>query len=163
MGTCASGVLVVCSPIPIQNYPSTHFMCLGLQFPRDAEIASGLVCVSVPVLPQLIRRLAPVIISTFGSYHRSKSSNGSKTSKVPWGGGRCKNRAADAQLGKWDPYDDLQTPKGEYLQMDGHSSGTKSEETFAAQQESPGLPFARAGFTEGGTLVRDMESGLLHP
>lgn len=95
-------------------------------------------------------------------YHRGSSSgsNGSKTFKVSWGGARRKKGAtADGHLSGWDPYDDLQTPKCDYLEMDGHSDGTKSEETFAAQQASPGL---RDGFTEGGVLVRDMESGL-HP
>lgn len=46
--------------------------------------------------------------------------------------------------------------------MDGHSAGNKSEEAFADKQASPGLSSARDGFTEGGTLVRDLERGL-HP
>ena len=46
--------------------------------------------------------------------------------------------------------------------MDGRSTRNKSEETFADKQASPGLYAARDGFTEGGTLVRDLERGL-HP
>lgn len=151
-------------PFLIHNYPHIYVylhIFLGLPLPRDAEIASGLVCVSVPVLPQLLRRLAPLIKSKLGSYHRSNSgSNGSKTFKVSWGGARYQERAADAELGKLDPYDDLHTPNGVYLETDGQSDGAKSEETFAAKRESPGLSFARDDFTEGGTLVRDVEGGL---
>ncbi|MCJ1272213.1 hypothetical protein MMC22_012121 [Lobaria immixta] len=40
-----------------------------LAYWSDAEIASGLICVSVPVLPQLIQRLLPAIKSMFGIYH----------------------------------------------------------------------------------------------
>lgn len=79
---------------------------------------------------------------------------------MPWGDARYKKRAADAELGNWDPYDDLFTPKGAYLEMNGQSDGAKPLETFAAKRESPVLSFARDGFTEGGTLVRDMENGL---
>lgn len=129
--------------------------------PRDAEIASGLVCVSVPVLPQLIRRLAPVIKSTFGSYHHRSNSNGSKTTKGSWDSGRFKKRVAHGHFDVWDPYNDLHSTKGDVLEMDGRSTGNKSEETFADKQASPGLS-ARDGFTEGGTLVRDLERGL-HP
>ncbi|MCJ1264234.1 hypothetical protein MMC22_004105 [Lobaria immixta] len=135
---------------------------IPLAYWSDAEIASGLVCVAVPVLPQLIRRLAPVIKSTFSSYHRGSKGNGSKTFKGSWGGAKYDKHTADGPLGEWDPYGDLLTPKGDYLKMEGNSSGTKSEETVATKQASPEFSVARDGFTEGGVLVRDLESGL-HP
>ena len=111
----------------------------------------------MPVLPQLIRRLTPVIKSTFGSYHRSSNSNGSKAF---WRGARFEKGAVDGPLDEWDPYDDLLTPKGGFLNVDGNSTATVSGETVAAKQASSGLSLARDGFTEGGTSVRDMESGL---
>lgn len=169
MGTYPSGILVVRPPpqLFIQSFPCIHIdirphLSLGLPSLRDAEIASGLVCVAVPVLPQLIRRLAPVIKSTFSSYHRGSKGNGSKTFKGSWGGAKYDKHTADGQLGEWDPYGDLLTPKGDYLKMEGNSSGTKSEETVATKQASPGLSVTRDDFTEGGVLVRDLESGL-HP
>ena len=132
-------------PLP-HPHPHPH-LPLSLRIPSDAEIASGLICVSVPVLPQLIRRLPPAIKSMFGTYHRSSSSSshGSKHFKVPCGGARYKQRTTDGQLAGSDPYHDLHSPRCDYLEMDGHS---RSEEK------------SRDGFTEGGMSVRDVETGL---
>lgn len=129
--------------ILIYSHPYPYIP-LSLPNPSDAEIASGLICVSMPVLPQLIRRLPPVTKATFGTYHRS-SSHGSKHFKVPCGGNRYEKRAADGQLAGSDPYNDLHSPRCDYLEMDSHS---KSEEK------------SRDGFTEGGTSVGDFKTGL---
>lgn len=83
---------------------------------RDAEIASGIICGCMPVMPQLVRHLAPIIKSQFSTYISSSRKGGSAASKPP---------PALDPVSPWDDVgdmdDDSRNLKGNNIEMDVHS------------------------------------------
>ncbi|MCJ1469906.1 hypothetical protein MMC07_008550 [Pseudocyphellaria aurata] len=152
---CATSIVRAVVSFKLIGVTDQTWELIPLAYWSDAEIASGLICVSVPVLPQLIRRLAPVIKSTFASYaHRHpKHSGSSHTLGAPsWPGAREQRTCADD-----DPFNYIDTPrKSNYVEMKDARAG--SEETILAKS-----PPAQSRFTEGGThpVGGDLERGII--
>lgn len=84
-------------------------------FSRDAEIASGIICGCMPVVPQFFRHFMPKIKSHFSSYHRSKVA--SDSAGVPSG---------ENVVTPWEEFDDSQKLKGQYVDIDLQSVGQTS-------------------------------------
>lgn len=79
-------------------------------FARDAEMASGIICGCMPVLPQFFRHFMPKIKSRFSTDNRSKTESASRgplfaaNPVVPWG-----------------EYDEFHNLKGKDFSIDLHS------------------------------------------
>lgn len=98
-----------------------------LTYDSDAEIAGGIICGCMPVLPQFVRHLAPKIKSVFSLYRLSsknqfssaKSSSIHKRGKAP------------------DPYDDSCNLTGSY-DMDSMptltTQGDKTDATLSTKE-----------------------------
>lgn len=81
-------------PPPFRPIPQTN---TSAHFPRDAEIALGIMCSCMPILPKFFRHLVPKIKSRLSSYRRSK---GERASSATSGGSISRTTTP------WERYDD---------------------------------------------------------
>lgn len=114
---------------------------------RDAEIASGIICGCMPVVPQFFRHLLPKIKSHFGSYPLSKTESASRG--IP---------SAANPVARWDEYDESHKLKGKDLDVDLHSL----ERTASVPQGDIKIHARELsdGSITRGSPVPDLESGL---
>lgn len=89
-------------PFPFQANQQTYSYA---HFPRDAEIALGIICSCMPILPKFFRHLVPKLKSRVSSYRQSK---GERVSSAASGGSLISPTTTP-----WERYDDsrrLQSP-----------------------------------------------------
>lgn len=78
---------------------------------RDAEMASGIICGSMPVIPRFFCHFLPKIKSHFTYYNRSRAESAS----------RVIQSAANPTVPSWKNYDDSHKLKGQDFDIDLHS------------------------------------------
>lgn len=127
---------------------SGSIMMLADFLSRDAEMASGIICGCMPVMPQFFRHFLPKIKSHFTSYNRSRAESAS----------RGIQSAADPTVPSWNNYNDSHKLKGKDFDIDLHSLDQTSNvprdgiKTHARELSNESI-------TQG-SPVRDLESCL---
>lgn len=144
---CLTSILRTEASFRIVGKHDQTYELIPLAFWSDAEMASGIICGCMPVVPQFFRHLMPKIKSHFGSYRLSKTESAS--GGIP--------SAANPVI-PWDEYDESHKLKGKDCDIDLQSL----DKTSIAPRD--GIKIHARELSDGsmthGSLVRDLESGL---
>lgn len=100
------------------SVPLCHaaYIFVAENFSRDAEMASGIICGCMPVMPQFFRHFMPRIRSRFSSYRRSKAA--SDPAGLP---------SNENVVAPWGKFDDSRKLKSRYLDVDLQSVGQTTD------------------------------------